>query len=130
MNIATTSDGQIMAGRALNRGRLRERTLRSKLQKKNTPSAKRRLKKRQRKESRRARDINERVRLRRPQRATLHSWAFHQLGQFIAYKARKAGVPVMYVDPAYTAHLRRMRPHRRGEPGLLGVVRVPVLRIR
>ncbi|MER5917619.1 transposase, partial [Streptomyces sp. NPDC001982] len=130
VNIATTSDGQIMAGRALNRGRLRERTLRTKLQKKNTPSAKRWLKKRRRKESRRARDINhkiakhvvaeaertgrgialedlggirERARLRKPQRATLHSWAFHQLGQFITYKARKAGVPVVYVDPAYTS---------------------------
>ncbi len=97
VNIATTSDGQIMAGRQLNRGRLRERALRQKLQKKNTPSAKRRLKKRRRKEARRAKDINhkiakhvvaeaertgrgigledltgirERVRLRKPQRAT------------------------------------------------------------
>ncbi|WP_200309706.1 transposase, partial [Streptomyces adelaidensis] len=49
VNIATTSDGQVMAGRQLNRGRLRERALRQKLQKKNTPSAKRRLKKRRRK---------------------------------------------------------------------------------
>jgi len=130
VNIATTSDGQIMAGRALNRGRLRERTLRTKLQKKNTPAAKRRLKKRRRKEARRAKDINhkiakhvvaeaertgrgialedltgirERVRLAKPQRATHSSWAFAQLGQFIAYKARKAGVPVVYVDPAYTS---------------------------
>ncbi len=130
VNIATTSDGEIMAGRGLNRIRVRERRLRTKLQQKDTPSAKRRLKKRRRKEARRARDINhkiakrvvaeaertgrgialedltgirERVRLRKPQRATLHSWAFHQLGQFIAYKARKAGVPVVYVDPAYTS---------------------------
>ncbi|MGI5142546.1 RNA-guided endonuclease InsQ/TnpB family protein [Streptomyces sp. CA-106110] len=130
VNIATTSDGEIMAGRALNRVRVRERKLRTKLQRKNTPSARRRLRKRRRKEARRARDINhkiakhvvaeaertgrgialenlagirERVRLRKPQRATLHSWAFHQLGQFIAYKARRAGVPVVYVDPAYTS---------------------------
>ncbi|MGW0736095.1 RNA-guided endonuclease InsQ/TnpB family protein [Streptomyces sp. NPDC002851] len=130
VNIATTSDGEIMAGRELNRGRLRERTLRTKLQKKNTPSAKRRLKKRRRKEARRARDINhkiakhvvaeaertgrgialedltgirERVRLRKPQRATLSSWSFAQLGAFIAYKARRAGVPVVHVDPAYTS---------------------------
>ncbi|MER6078164.1 transposase [Streptomyces sp. NPDC001833] len=130
VNIATTSDGEIMAGRELNRIRSRERTLRAKLQKKNTPSARRRLKKRRRKEARRAKDINhkiakhvvaeaertgrgialedltgirERVRLRKPQRATHSSWAFFQLGQFIAYKARKAGVPVVYVDPAYTS---------------------------
>ncbi|MGW4905587.1 RNA-guided endonuclease InsQ/TnpB family protein [Streptomyces sp. NPDC004270] len=130
INIATTSDGEIMAGRRLNRIRSRERGLRRKLQKKNTPSAKRRLKKRRRKEARRAKDINhkiakhvvaeaertgrgialedltgirERVRLRKPQRATHSSWAFAQLGQFIAYKARKAGVPVVHVDPAYTS---------------------------
>ncbi|WP_327136702.1 transposase [Streptomyces sp. NBC_01340] len=130
VNIATTSDGEIMAGRELNRMRARERTLRTKLQRKSTPSAKRRLKKRRRKEVRRARDINhkiakhvvaeaertgrgialeeltgirERVRLRKPQRATHSSWSFAQLGAFIAYKARKAGVLVVYVDPAYTS---------------------------
>lgn len=130
VNIATTSDGEIMAGRALNRIRTRERGLRAKLQKKNTPSARRRLNKRRRKEARRARDINhkiakhvvaeaertgrgialedltgirERARLRKPQRATHSSWAFAQLGQFIAYKARRAGVPVVHVDPAYTS---------------------------
>ncbi|WGD40200.1 RNA-guided endonuclease InsQ/TnpB family protein [Streptomyces cathayae] len=130
VNIATTSDGEIMAGRELNRIRTRERTLRTKLQKKNTPSARRRLKKRRRKEARRAKDINHkiakhvvaeaertgrgialedltgirgRVRLRKPQRATHSSWAFAQLGAFIAYKARRAGVPVVYVDPAYTS---------------------------
>lgn len=130
VNIATTSDGEIMAGRELNRIRARERALRQKLQRKNTPSAKRRLKKRRRKETRRAKDINhkiakhvvaeaertgrgialedltgirERVRLRKPQRATHSSWAFAQLGAFIAYKARRAGVPVVHVDPAYTS---------------------------
>ncbi|MDQ0761388.1 putative transposase [Streptomyces canus] len=61
VNIATTSDGEIMAGRELNRIRARERALRTKLQKKNTPSAKRRLRKRRRKEARRARDINHKI---------------------------------------------------------------------
>jgi IS605 OrfB family transposase len=130
VNIASTSDGEIMAGREINRARTRERTLRTKLQKKNTPSARRRLKKRRRKEARRAKDINhkiakhvvaeaertgrgialeeltgirDRVRLRKPQRATHSSWSFAQLGQFIAYKARRVGVPVVYVDPAYTS---------------------------
>lgn len=130
VNIATTSDGEIMAGRELNRLRGRERRLRSKLRRKSTPSAKRRLKRRGRRESRRVREVNhkiakrvvaeaertgrgialedltgirERVRLRKPQRATHSSWAFAQLGTFIAYKARRAGVPVVYVDPAYTS---------------------------
>ncbi|WP_409470055.1 RNA-guided endonuclease InsQ/TnpB family protein [Streptomyces sp. HC307] len=130
VNIATTSDGEIMAGRELNRVRSRERKLRAKLQKKNTPSANRRLRKRRRKEARRAKDINhkiakhvvaeaertdrgialedltgirERVRLAKPQRATHSGWSFAQLGAFIAYKARRAGVPVVHVDPAYTS---------------------------
>jgi putative transposase len=140
VNIATTSDGEIMAGREINRVRARERELRAKLQKKNTPSAKRRLKKRRRKEARRAKDINhkiakhvvaeaertgrgiapedltgirERVRLRKPG-GTSHALKAvgegHPLqlvvcpaGAFIAYKARRAGVPVVYVDPAYTS---------------------------
>ena len=58
VDIATTSDGEVMARRELNRTRTRERKLRTKLQKKNTPSAKRRPKKRRRKETRRAKDIN------------------------------------------------------------------------
>ncbi|MCX4860020.1 RNA-guided endonuclease InsQ/TnpB family protein [Streptomyces canus] len=140
VNIATTSDGEIMSGRRLNRSRARDGALRRKLQKKGTKSAKRRAQRRRRKEARRTRDINhkiakhvvaeaggtshalrqwgstgrgialedltgirERVRLRKPQRATLHSWAFAQLGGFIAYKARRAGVPVVHVDPAYTS---------------------------
>ncbi|MGW3415574.1 zinc ribbon domain-containing protein, partial [Streptomyces sp. NPDC000888] len=47
--------------------------------------------------------IRDRVRLRRDQRGTLSSWPFHQLGQHLAYKARRAGVPFLAVDPAYTS---------------------------
>ena len=47
--------------------------------------------------------IRDRVRLRKPQRATLHSWAFAQLGGFLAYKAKQAGVAFVQVDPAYTS---------------------------
>ena len=43
--------------------------------------------------------IRERVRLHKPQRGTLHSWSFAQLGTYIAYKAARAGVPVAFVDP-------------------------------
>lgn len=131
-NIATTSDGKIHAGRELNRYRKRQLALRAKLQKKGTQSAKRVLKRQRRKEQRKATGANHiisksivteaertgrgigmedlagirtRVRLRKPQRVALHSWAFAQLGQFVEYKARRAGVPVLFVDPAYTSRM-------------------------
>ncbi|MFG3404771.1 RNA-guided endonuclease InsQ/TnpB family protein [Streptomyces sp. NPDC048142] len=130
VNIATTSTGYRAAGRGLNRHRKRQAELRRKLQAKGTKSAKRRLKQRARKEARHAANINhiiskkivttaertgrgialedltgirERVRLRKDQRTPLHTWGFHQLGTFIEYKAHRAGVPVVYVDPAYTS---------------------------
>jgi putative transposase len=129
-NIATTDDGRRHSGKYLNRQRHRARHLRAKLQAKRTKSAKRLLRKRSRKETRFAADVNHviakrivteaqrtgrgialedltgiraRVRLRKPQRVTLHSWAFAQLGRYIAYKALMAGVAVLYVDPAYTS---------------------------
>jgi len=132
VNIATTSDGARHAGKHLNRYRRRALRLRRKLQAKGTKSAKRLLRKRSRREALFAADTNHciaksivaeaqrtsrgialedltgiraRVRLRRPQRVTLHSWAFAQLGQFTAYKAALAGVPVVYVDPAYTSQM-------------------------
>jgi putative transposase len=129
-NIATTNDGVRHSGKGLNRVRHRNHRLRAKLQKLGTKSAKRLLNKRRRREARFAADTNhriakrivteaertgrgialedlggirDRVRLRRPQRVTLHSWAFHQLGRFIAYKAARAAVAVVHIDPAYTS---------------------------
>ena len=132
VNIATTDDGRRNSGRYLNRQRHQARHLRARLQAKRTKSAKRLLRNRSRKETRSAADVNHciakrivteaqrtgrgialedltgiraRVRLRKPQRVTLHSWAFAQLGQFIAYKAMMAGVAVVYVDPAHTSRM-------------------------
>jgi len=130
VNIATTSDGHMAAGARLNRYRKRQLNLRKRLQAKKTSSARRLLKKRRRKEARFAADINHqiskrivaeaqrtgrgiavekltgiraRVRLRKPQRAAVHSWAFAQLGAFLGYKAQAAGVAFVEVDPAYSS---------------------------
>lgn len=130
VNLATTSDGDRFCGSRLNRYRKRQQRIRKRLQAKKTSSARRLLKKRRRKEARFAADVNHRisktivaeaertgrgiaveeltgirarVRLRKPQRATLHSWAFAQLGQFLTYKAQQAGVAMVQVDPAYTS---------------------------
>lgn len=130
-NIATTSDeGETFAGEKLNKYRRRMMRVRAELQARGTKSAKRKLKKRARREARHATHINhviskrivteaertgrgigledltgirERVRLRKPQRVALHSWAFAQLAAFVKYKAERAGVPFVQVDPAYTS---------------------------
>jgi IS605 OrfB family transposase len=129
-NLATTSDGDNHQGRGLERYRRRMARVRAQLQAEGTKSAKRKLKKRARRESRHAAHVNhkiaktvvadaqrtgrgialealqgirDRVRLTRHQRATLSTWPFHQLGEFIAYKAQRAGVPVLEVDAAYTS---------------------------
>jgi putative transposase len=130
VNIATSSDGQRAAGARLNRYRKRQLSLRKRLQAKKTSSARHLLKKRRRKEARFAADVNHqiskrivaeaqrtgrgiaieqltgirsRVRLRKPQRAAMHSWGFAQLAGFLAYKAKAAGVAFVEVDPAYTS---------------------------
>ena len=48
--------------------------------------------------------IRDRVTARAPEaRARLSGWSFHQFYHFLAYKAERAGVPVVRVDPAYTS---------------------------
>lgn len=47
--------------------------------------------------------IRDRVRLTAAQRGELDAWSFHQLQAFIAYKAKRAGVPVVVVDGRYTS---------------------------
>ena len=130
VNLATTSDGDNHQGRRLGRYRRWQASKRAELQAKQTRSAKQLLKKRAKKEARHAAHVNhkvskevvavaqrtergialeelqgirERVTVPRDQRARLSSWPFHQLGEFIAYKARRAGVPFIEVDPAYTS---------------------------
>nr|WP_308038728.1 transposase [Streptomyces sp. PSKA30] len=130
VNLATTSDGTNHQGRRLTRYRRWQARKRAELQAKQTRSAKQLLKKRARKEARHAthanhkvakevvavaqrtergialeelQGIRERVTVPRDQRARLSSWPFHQLGAFIEYMARRAGVPYIEVDAAYTS---------------------------
>lgn len=130
VNLATTSDGTNHSGRRLGRYRRWQARKKAELQARRTHSAKQLLKKRARREARHATHINhkiskqtvavaqrtergialeqlqgirERVTVPRDQRARLSAWPFHQLGSFLEYKARRAGVPFIEVDPAYTS---------------------------
>ena len=129
-NIATLSTGDNFTSNHLLSVRCRYRSIRKKLQKKGTVSAKKLLKKRNKKETRfathtnhvisktivaKAKDtkssialedlqgIRGRTTVRKKQRAAHHSWGFHQLAKFIEYKALLAGVPVIYIDPRNTS---------------------------
>lgn len=129
-NIAVDSDGQAHSAKAVNNVRFRHRKLRTKLQKKRTHAARRKLRKLSGKERRfatwvnhnvskeiveKAKDtdrgialeelggIRDRVTVRKSQRTTLHSWSFNQLRLFIEYKAQRQGVKVFPVDPRNTS---------------------------
>ncbi len=130
VNIAVDSEGNVYSGSAIKSIRHRNRRLRAKLQRKGTKAAKRLLRRRNRKETRFATHTNhvisksivatakaqgqgiaieelggirDRVTVRRGQRATLHSWSFFQLRQYIQYKAIQAGVRVQAVSPRNTS---------------------------
>jgi putative transposase len=128
--IATDSDGTFHQGKSVKQVRHRHRSLRQKLQQKSTLGTHRRLKKLAGREFRFATHTNHviskrivesaqgtlrgialenlthlrtRITVRKSQRATLHSWSFDQLRGFIAYKAQRVGVTVVYVDPRNTS---------------------------
>lgn len=129
-NIASDSDGEHSSGEQVEQTRQRFHSLRQRLQRRGSKSAKRHLKKLRKHQARFQKDTNhrmskalvakakdtnrgialedltairERTRLRTSQRARHSNWAFAQLRQFISYKARMAGVPVFIVDAAYTS---------------------------
>jgi len=47
--------------------------------------------------------IRARIRFAKPQRARMSGWSFAQLRDYLAYKAKLAGVPVVVVSSAYTS---------------------------
>lgn len=129
-NIAVDSDGETHSARTIKNVRYRHRRLRNKLQRLGSLGSRRRLRELAGQEARFAKHVNHviskkivakakrtkraiavedlthirtRIRARRPQRATLHSWSFAQLQAFLAYKAELSGVPVHRVDPRNTS---------------------------
>src|SRR6266568_9291528 len=132
VNLATDSEGETFPGEHVERNRQRMNTLRQRLQKRGTKSAKRHLKKVSGKEARFKKNTNhviskrivqkaqatkqalaiEELRhirqrtertVRHSQRARHSSWTFGQLRFFLSYKAALAGVPLHLVDPRNTS---------------------------
>jgi len=130
VQIASDSDGEQFSGAKVKSVRKRRLRQRKRLQKKGTKAAKRVLRKIKRKESRFAKDVNhqiskrivekakrtgqaialedlkgirDRIRARKSQRYTLHSWSFFDLIEKIKYKAKLAGVLVVMIDPRNTS---------------------------
>ncbi len=131
-NLATDSEGETFSGEAVEHNRKRMHSLRHRLQKRGTKSAKRHLKKLSGKEARFKKNTNHVIskrivqkakateqgiaieelrhirsrteaRLRHSQRSRHSSWAFGQLRSFLSYKAALAGVPLHTVDPRNTS---------------------------
>jgi putative transposase len=129
-SLAVDSDGTVHTGADVERVRKRLARRKRGLQKCGSRAAKRRLKQLAGKEARfrqitnhciskaivqtaertgrgialeELRHIRNRVSAKRSQRSRLHSWGFAQLRAFLAYKAKRAGVPLVAVDPKYTS---------------------------
>jgi IS605 OrfB family transposase len=130
-NIAVNSDGHTHTSEVIEHNRQKIQRLRSTLQKRGSLSAKRHLRKlagRQRRFQKatnhviskrlvekaqctnRAIGLEDLTGIRQrtkaksaDQRARHSNWSFHQLRQYIAYKARMVGIPVVLVDPGHTS---------------------------
>lgn len=130
VNIATTSDGDIFSGKQIDKIRESTNKIKSALQKRGSKSAKRHLKKIAKKQFHFQKDLNHRISkqivsiakgteraialedlkgirsrqtVRRADKQRFGNWAFYQLDNFIGYKAKIAGVPLIYVDPRNTS---------------------------
>ena len=129
-NLATDSDGNTYTGEPIERVRQRSHTARQTYQSTGTKSAKRRLKQMAGTQARFQRWVNhtlakrlvqyakdtqaalvleeltgirDRMTVRKGQRAKQYNWSFRQLREFLVYKARQAGVVLVFVDPRNTS---------------------------
>ena len=131
VNVVTDSDGETYSGAQIDRKRAWYAGRRAALQAVGTKSAKRRLRQLSGRQRRFQKNVNhsiskrlvvkaertkqaiaveeltgirQRTRASGPQQRARHSnWAFAQLRHFITYKARRAGIPVIAVDPRNTS---------------------------
>ena len=132
INIATDSDGKVYESAALNELRKTREKTRASLQSRGTRSARKALKRISGRERTTTKIANHTIakalvakakqeskaicleelkgirartnkRLRKSQRGLHNRWSFRQLRQYIAYKAEREGVEVIYVPPAYTS---------------------------
>lgn len=129
VNLASDSDGGNFSGADVERNRRIFEHRRRNLQKKQTRSARRKLKKLAGKQARFQKHTNHTISkrlvqkaqdtcraialedlsgirkapVRRSQRSRHSNWSFYQLRQFISYKAERAGIPVLLVDPRNTS---------------------------
>lgn len=131
VSLAVDSEGNEYSGEAIKACRRRRRSHRSGLQRTGTKRARRTLKKISRKASRYSKWLNHTISKKivqtavrsrkaialetltgirergsawnREMRWQLGNWAFHELANFITYKARRAGVSVVFVDPRNTS---------------------------
>jgi IS605 OrfB family transposase len=129
-NVAVDSQGNAYTGEPVKAVRRRGRSHRQQLQKQQTHSARKRLRRIARRQSRFVRNTNhviskqivstaaqlqkalalehlsgirERASVSKTMRWLLGNWAFDQLKQFLHYKAAMAGLPVVEVDPRNTS---------------------------
>lgn len=131
INIATTSDGEIMSGETLEAYREKRQKIRSSLQSKGTKGCKKALKRLSGKERRTASIVNHTIAKRitakalrdgkgialeklngirnsankkgKKFRSRVGKWSFFDLRAKIEYKAKRAGTPIAIVNPAYTS---------------------------
>lgn len=131
VNVATDSEGNVHTGEPVKRVRRKYRRLRQLLQPKKTRSARKHLQKARRRESRFVKNENHRISkelvqlaidrqkalgienltgirgrgnsFSRAFRTELNAWSFNQLKLFVGYKAKRAGVTLIEVDPRYSS---------------------------
>ena len=130
-NMAAASTGKLWKAGKLKHNRDRKQSLRTRLQRNGSRSAKQHLRKASRRERRHVAHVNhvvsrdivneakekkkkliiledlthirERIKANLRVHARLHRWPFRKLQQMIVYKAIQEGMEVMFVDPHYTS---------------------------